>query len=159
MPKRFKKRTPRGEHKVRVLRGAGLTATEGEFISVIGQSGSGKSTMLHVIGLLDSPDVGEVLYEGKRIDDLSESARDLLRNRVFGFIFQFYHLLPELSLLENVMAPQMIRHSMWSYWKHRREIKQQALELLDEVGLSHRIKHRPSELSGANCNEERSLEL
>jgi lipoprotein-releasing system ATP-binding protein len=137
-----------GEHKVRVLRGAGLTATEGEFISVIGQSGSGKSTMLHVIGLLDSPDVGEVLYEGKRIDDLSESARDLLRNRVFGFIFQFYHLLPELSLLENVMAPQMIRHSMWSYWKHRRAIKQQALELLDEVGLSHRIKHRPSELSG-----------
>ena len=137
-----------GEHKVRVLRGAGLTATEGEFISVIGQSGSGKSTMLHVIGLLDSPDVGEVLYEGKRIDNLSESARDLLRNRVFGFIFQFYHLLPELSLLENVMAPQMIRHSMWSYWKHRREIKQQALELLDEVGLSHRIKHRPSELSG-----------
>ncbi len=137
-----------GEHKVRVLRGAGLTATEGEFISVIGQSGSGKSTILHVIGLLDSPDVGEVLYEGKRIDDLSESARDLLRNRVFGFIFQFYHLLPELSLLENVMAPQMIRHSMWSYWKHRRAIKQQALELLDEVGLSHRIKHRPSELSG-----------
>lgn len=137
-----------GEHKVRVLRGAGLTATEGEFISVIGQSGSGKSTILHVIGLLDSPDVGEVLYEGKRIDNLSESARDLLRNRVFGFIFQFYHLLPELSLLENVMAPQMIRHSMWSYWKHRREIKQQALELLDEVGLSHRIKHRPSELSG-----------
>ena len=137
-----------GEHKVRVLRGAGLTATEGEFISVIGQSGSGKSTMLHVIGLLDSPDVGEVLYEGKRIDNLSESARDLLRNRVFGFIFQFYHLLPELSLLENVMAPQMIRHSMWSYWNHRREIKQQALELLDEVGLSHRIKHRPSELSG-----------
>jgi lipoprotein-releasing system ATP-binding protein len=137
-----------GEHKVRVLRGAGLTATEGEFVSVIGQSGSGKSTILHVIGLLDSPDVGEVLYEGKRIDNLSESARDLLRNRVFGFIFQFYHLLPELSLLENVMAPQMIRHSMWSYWNHRREIKQQALELLDEVGLSHRIKHRPSELSG-----------
>jgi lipoprotein-releasing system ATP-binding protein len=137
-----------GEHKVRVLRGAGLTATEGEFISVIGQSGSGKSTMLHVIGLLDSPDVGEVLYEGKRIDNLSESARDLLRNRVFGFIFQFYHLLPELSLLENVMAPQMIRHSIWSYWEHRREIKQQALELLDEVGLSHRIKHRPAELSG-----------
>jgi len=137
-----------GEHKVRVLRGAGLTATEGEFISVIGQSGSGKSTMLHIIGLLDSPDVGEVLYEGKRIDNLSESARDLLRNRVFGFIFQFYHLLPELSLLENVMAPLMIRHSIWSYWKHRREIKQQALELLDEVGLSHRIKHRPSELSG-----------
>lgn len=138
----------KGEHQVRVLRGAGLAATEGEFVSVIGQSGSGKSTMLHVIGLLDSPDVGEVLYEGKRIDNLSESARDLLRNRVFGFIFQFYHLLPELSLLENVMAPQMIRHSIWSYWKQRREIRQQALEILEDVGLGHRVKHRPSELSG-----------
>ncbi len=138
----------KGEHQVRVLRGAGLSATEGEFISVIGQSGSGKSTMLHVLGLLDSPDVGEVLYEGKRIDNLNETARDLLRNRVFGFIFQFYHLLPELSLLENVMAPQMIRHSMWSFFRQRREIRQQALEILEDVGLGHRIKHRPSELSG-----------
>lgn len=146
--KAIQKTYTKGEHKVRVLRGAGLTATEGEFISVIGQSGSGKSTMLHVVGLLDSPDVGEVLYEGKRIDNLNEKARDLLRNRVFGFIFQFYHLLPELSLLENVMAPQMIRHSAWSFWTKRREIKQQALAILDQVGLSHRVKHRPSELSG-----------
>jgi len=137
-----------GPHKVRVLRGAGITATEGEFISIIGQSGSGKSTMLHVLGLLDAPDVGEVLYEGKRIDNLSESARDQLRNRVFGFIFQFYHLLPELSLLENVMAPLMIRYSLLEYWKQRRSIKKQALEILDQVGLSHRVKHRPSELSG-----------
>ena len=137
-----------GQHNVRVLRGAGMSASEGEFISVIGQSGSGKSTMLHVLGLLDSPDVGEVLYDGKRIDNLTETARDLLRNRVFGFIFQFYHLLPELSLLENVMAPLMIRHSLWSYWQQRGQIKHQALEILDEVGLGHRIKHRPSQLSG-----------
>lgn len=137
-----------GHHQVRVLRGASMSATEGDFVSVIGQSGSGKSTMLHVLGLLDSPDVGEVLYEGKRIDNLNETARDLLRNRVFGFIFQFYHLLPELSLLENVMAPLMIRHSLWNYWKHRREIKAQALEILDEVGLGQRIRHRPSQLSG-----------
>ncbi len=137
-----------GSHQVRVLRGAGITATEGEFISVIGQSGSGKSTMLHVLGLLDAPDVGEVLYEGKRIDNLSESARDQLRNRVFGFIFQFYHLLPELSLLENVMAPLMIRYSLLDFWKQRRAIKQQARDILEQVGLSHRVKHRPSELSG-----------
>ena len=137
-----------GQHHVRVLRGAGISANEGEFVSVIGQSGSGKSTMLHVLGLLDSPDVGEVLYEGKRIDNLNETARDLLRNRVFGFIFQFYHLLPELSLIENVMAPLMIRHSLWNYWKQRREIRQQALEILEKVGLGHRIKHRPSQLSG-----------
>ncbi|MCH2202733.1 MAG: ABC transporter ATP-binding protein [Fuerstiella sp.] len=137
-----------GQHEVRVLRGAGISASEGEFISVIGQSGSGKSTMLHVLGLLDAPDVGEVMYEGRRIDNLNETARDLLRNRVFGFIFQFYHLLPELSLLENVMAPLMIRYSMWNYWKQRRSIKQQALEILEQVGLGHRTKHRPSQLSG-----------
>ncbi len=79
----------KGQHKVPVLRGAGLAAQRGEFISVIGQSGSGKSTLLHVMGLLDSPDVGEVLLDGRRIDNLSQSARDQLRNHVFGFVFQF----------------------------------------------------------------------
>jgi len=137
-----------GDHSVRVLRGTSLTAHEGEFISVIGQSGSGKSTMLHVLGLLDDPDVGEVIYEGKRIDNLNEQSRDLLRNRVFGFIFQFYHLMPELSLLENVMAPLMIRYSLWDYWKQRTEIRDQARQILEDVGLGHRVKHRPSELSG-----------
>ena len=138
----------KGQHKVTVLRGAGLTAQKGEFISVVGQSGSGKSTLLHVMGLLDSPDVGEVLLEGKRIDNLNQSARDQLRNHVFGFIFQFYHLLPELSLLENVMAPLMIRHSLFQYWSKRKEIRRQAMEILQQVGLEHRVKHRPSELSG-----------
>ena len=137
-----------GVHSVRVLRGAGISATESEFVSIIGQSGSGKSTLLHVLGLLDAPDVGEVLYEGQRIDNLNEQARDQLRNRVFGFIFQFYHLLPELSLIENVMSPLMIRHSLLSYWKQRRTVRQQAHEILEQVGLGHRLKHRPSELSG-----------
>lgn len=138
----------KGQHKVPVLRGAGLTAQRGEFISVVGQSGSGKSTLLHVMGLLDAPDVGEVLLEGRRIDNLSQSARDQLRNHVFGFIFQFYHLLPELSLLENVMTPLMIRHSLWNYWSRRKQIREQAMDILQQVGLAHRIKHRPSELSG-----------
>lgn len=138
----------KGQHKVPVLRGAGLTAQRGEFISVVGQSGSGKSTLLHVMGLLDSPDVGEVFLKGQRIDNLRESARDQLRNRVFGFIFQFYHLLPELSLLENVMAPLMIRHSLFSYFSKRREVRDQAMDILKQVGLEHRVKHRPSELSG-----------
>ena len=101
----------KGQHRIPVLQGAGLKANRGEFISVIGQSGSGKSTLLHVMGLLDSPDIGEVILDGNRIDNLNQSARDQLRNHVFGFIFQFYHLLPELSLLENVMTPLMIRHS------------------------------------------------
>lgn len=138
----------KGQHKVPVLRGAGLTAHRGEFVSVIGQSGSGKSTLLHVMGLLDSPDIGEVHLDGQRIDNLNAAARDQLRNHVFGFIFQFYHLLPELSLLENVMAPLMIRHSILDFWRKRKETRAAALEILDQVGLSHRVHHRPSELSG-----------
>lgn len=138
----------KGEHKVPVLRGAGLEALRGEFISVVGQSGSGKSTLLQVMGLLDSPDNGEVLLDGNRIDNLSQAARDQLRNRVFGFIFQFYHLLPELTLLENVMIPLMIRHSLFDYFRQRKQIKDKAMDLLKQVGLEHRIKHRPSELSG-----------
>ena len=138
----------KGEHKVPVLRGAGLEAQRGEFISVVGQSGSGKSTLLQVMGLLDSPDNGEVLLDGKRIDNLSQAARDQLRNRVFGFIFQFYHLLPELTLLENVMIPLMIRHSFFDYFRKRKEVRGKAMDLLKQVGLEHRVKHRPSELSG-----------
>lgn len=138
----------KGQHKVPVLRGAGLRANRGDFISVVGQSGSGKSTLLHVMGLLDVPDVGEVLLQGQRIDNLNRQARDQLRNHVFGFIFQFYHLLPELSLLENVMTPLMIRYSMLGYWRNRREIRASAMDILQRVGLEHRIRHRPSELSG-----------
>lgn len=138
----------KGQHKVPVLQGAGLRANRGEFVSVIGQSGSGKSTLLHVMGLLDSPDVGEVLLQGQRIDNLNQQARDQLRNRVFGFIFQFYHLLPELSLLENVMTPLMIRYSMMEYLRKRSEIREAAMDIIQHVGLEHRIKHRPSELSG-----------
>lgn len=138
----------KGEHKIPVLRGVDFQVRRGEFVSIIGQSGSGKSTLLHLLGLLDSPDVGEVHLYGHRIDDLPAQSRDELRNRVFGFIFQFYHLLPELSVLENVLAPVMIRHSMWDYWKHRKAFREQAADLLKKVGLGHRMSHRPSELSG-----------
>jgi lipoprotein-releasing system ATP-binding protein len=138
----------KAEHKIPVLRGVNVEVLRGEFISIVGQSGSGKSTLLHLLGLLDAPDVGEVTLYGQRIDDLPSKARDELRNRVFGFIFQFYHLLPELSVVENVLAPQMIRYSMWEYWKRRRELTEQAKELLDRVGLGHRLTHKPSELSG-----------
>ena len=138
----------KGQHRIPVLRGVDFTARRGEFVSIIGQSGSGKSTLLHLMGLLDAPDTGEVQLDGHRIDDLPAKTRDELRNRVFGFIFQAYHLLPELSLLENVLSPLLIRHSTWSYWKGRREFKNQAREIIDKVGLSHRLKHKPSELSG-----------
>jgi lipoprotein-releasing system ATP-binding protein len=89
-----------------------------------------------------------VQLEGQRIDDLPARTRDELRNRVFGFVFQFYHLLPELSLIENVLCPLMIRHSIWGYWKRRREYHDRAREMIDRVGLGHRLTHKPSELSG-----------
>ncbi len=138
----------KGEHKIPVLYGVNVSIQQGELLSIVGDSGSGKSTLLHLMGLLDTPDVGEIMLNGERIDDLPERTRDQLRNHVFGFIFQFYHLLPELTLLENVMTPLMIRHSMWGYWKERKNIKEQARELIAKVGLDHRWKHRPSELSG-----------
>jgi len=138
----------KGQHKVPVLRGVRFHLAHGEFVSIVGQSGSGKSTLLHLMGLLDTPDVGEIILEGQRIDDLNARARDQLRNHVFGFIFQFYHLLPELSLLENVQSTLMIRNSTWEFWKRRREFRDMAMDIVKRVGLEHRIKHKPSELSG-----------
>ena len=138
----------KGSLQVPVLKGINFTARHGEFVSIVGQSGSGKSTLLHLMGLLDVPDVGEIQLEGQRIDDLNERARDELRNRVFGFIFQFYHLLPELSVLENVLVPLMIRDTIWSYWKNRRTYREQAMEMIEKVGLGHRVTHKPTELSG-----------
>lgn len=138
----------KGDNKIPVLRGVDISVHKGEFLSIVGQSGSGKSTLLHLLGLLDETNVGEVHFEGQRIDDLPVQTRDQLRNRAFGFVFQSYHLLPELNVLENVMAPLMIRHSTWQYIKHRRHLRTIAREMIDKVGLTHRIKHRPTELSG-----------
>jgi lipoprotein-releasing system ATP-binding protein len=134
--------------EVRVLQGLDLEVYPGEFLSVVGASGSGKSTLLHLLGTIDKPDEGEVRLQGKRIDNLPSEGRDRLRNRTFGFIFQFYHLLPELNTLENVLLPQMIAYSVRGWWRERKALKQQAAELLDRVGLGHRLRHRPRELSG-----------
>ncbi len=133
---------------VPVLRGVGLEVIRSEFLSIIGSSGSGKSTLLHLLGTLDAPDQGTIHFEGKRIDNLACAERDRLRNQTFGYIFQFYHLLPELSMLENVMVPGMIETSIFRWWSRRKEIKRRANELIDRVGLAHRLKHKPRELSG-----------
>jgi lipoprotein-releasing system ATP-binding protein len=138
----------KGRNEVPVLRGVELEADRGEMVAVVGASGSGKSTLLHILGLLDAPDSGLVAVDGQRIDDRSEGNRDAMRNELFGFIFQFYHLLPELTALENVMMPHLIRHGLWSYWKERGGIRREARDLLERVGLSHRLHHRPAELSG-----------
>ena len=135
-------------NRIEVLRGLDLDVAEGEFLSVIGNSGSGKSTMLHLLGTLDRPDDGSIHLDGRRIDNLPAHERDQLRNHTFGFIFQFYHLLPELNTLENILAPAMISHSVWSWFKNRRALRKQAMEMLDRVGLSHRLTHKPRELSG-----------
>lgn len=137
-------------HKVvvPVLRGLNLTVAEGEFVSVVGASGSGKSTLLHLLGTLDAPDAGAVFLDGKRIDDIPGRDRDALRNRTFGFIFQFYHLLPELSTLDNVLMPAFVSSSVLGWVRTRREWKRRAAELVERVGLTHRARHKPRELSG-----------
>ena len=145
---RLEKAYRKGRNEVPVLHGVDLHVERGELVAIIGQSGSGKSTLLHLLGLLDTPDAGQVEYEGERIDNLPERRRDDLRNRTFGFIFQFYHLLPELSAVENVMLPHMIRLKAFSYFKQRKAIRARATELLERVGLGHRLNHRPNELSG-----------
>ena len=137
-----------GKVPVPVLHGVDLEVEHGEMVAVVGSSGSGKSTLLHCLGLLDTPDVGEVRLLGQRIDNVSQRRRDSLRNQTFGFIFQFYHLLPELSALENVMLPQMIRHGVFSYFKAKQQIRSEATALLERVGLGHRLHHKPTELSG-----------
>jgi lipoprotein-releasing system ATP-binding protein len=131
-----------------VLKGLSLEVKHGEFVSIVGASGSGKSTLLHLLGTLDVPDQGRIVLEGKRIDNLSTKERDLLRNCTFGYIFQFYHLLPELSALDNVLMPAYIAHSVMGWWKSRSRWRSRAIDLLRRVGLEHRMFHRPRELSG-----------
>jgi len=138
----------KGKIEVPVLRGVDLEVERGEMLAIVGASGSGKSTLLHLLGLLDGPDSGEVHHSGKRIDNQSDRERDRLRNGTFGFIFQFYHLLPELTALENVLMPQLIRHGLWSYSRSRHQVRREGEELLERVGLAPRRTHLPGELSG-----------
>ncbi len=143
-----KKSYRKGTVSIPVLRGVDFAVRPGEFTAIVGQSGSGKSTLLHLLGTLDAPDEGEIHLGGSRIDNLPARQRDQIRNRRFGMIFQFYHLLPELTTLENVLTPLMITQGAWSYFTNRRENRRRAEHLLELVGLSHRLTHRPRELSG-----------
>jgi lipoprotein-releasing system ATP-binding protein len=138
----------KGKVAIPVLRGVDLSVRRGEFLAIIGQSGSGKSTLLHLLGLLDEPAGGEIHLNGRRVDNLPAVQRDHLRNQRIGMIFQFYHLLPELTTLENVLSPRMIEQGVWRYWRQRTRHAEAALALLKLVGLEHRVDHRPRELSG-----------
>lgn len=131
-----------GNQLVEVLRGVNLNIHKGEMLAVVGASGAGKSTLLHIMGTLDRPTKGTILYEGQNLQELSEPALAEFRNRRIGFVFQFHHLLPEFTALENTYLPALIQ----------KQPKAQAIDaaqrLLAEVGLSHRFNHKPGELSG-----------
>ncbi len=131
-----------GDARVEVLSGVDLTVRAGERVAIIGASGSGKTTLLQLLGGLDLPTSGTVSIAGQRIDELSDTARGELRNRALGFVYQFHHLLPEFSALENVAMPLLIRRMS------AEEARAKASDLLKRVGLGARLEHRPSQLSG-----------
>ncbi len=137
-----------GSTEVPVLRGVNVSVHEGEFAAIVGSSGSGKSTLLHLLGTLDKPDRGDIWIGQKNVNTMRRLQRDRLRNREIGLIFQFYHLLPELTALENVMLPHMIGGGLTGYWRNRRNYRRRAEELLERVGLEHRMHHRPGQMSG-----------
>lgn len=137
-----------GDAVIEVLKGVNLTVRQGEFLAVEGRSGSGKSTLLHLMGALDRPDGGSIFYEGDDLAQLSSRALCKLRNRQFGFVFQFYHLLPELNVLENTMLSAMVHYSLFGFRFRKSSLRGRAAEILTELGLEHRLKHRPAHLSG-----------
>ncbi len=141
-----------GDKKLEVLRGIDLVVREGEVVSVMGMSGVGKSTLLHILGLLDTASSGTVTYHlptgPVEASGLSEERRAELRNDHIGFVFQFYHLLPDLNLIENVLLPAMIRRSAASYRRERKDLEQRAHALIDRVGLNGRESQMPNTLSG-----------
>ncbi len=132
----------KGEHRIEVLQGLDLELLAGERVSIIGQSGSGKSTFLHVLGTLDSPSAGKVWFDGRDVFARSGREIDQLRNREVGFIFQFHHLLPDHDALHNVMMPALIAG------EDRHQVADRAEGLLRRVGLGERLTHRPGKLSG-----------
>jgi len=145
---RIFKSYPMGAVRLEVLKGIDLNIGIGEFVAVKGASGSGKSTLLHILGALDKPDKGDVFFEGKRLSAFNGKKINEFRNRKIGFVFQFYHLLDELTVLQNVLLAPMVRFGAIGWLLGSAKAKKNALRLLEELGLSERIEHKPYQLSG-----------
>jgi lipoprotein-releasing system ATP-binding protein len=137
-----------GSTEVPVLKGIDLAVKKGEFVAIVGASGSGKSTLLHILGALDKPDKGNVSFDGQKLSGLRAAQMNRFRNKTVGFVFQFYHLLDELNVQENVYLPVMAGKNVIHWYFCRNWAKKRALELLKELGLSERLKHKPYQLSG-----------
>ena len=137
-----------GHTRLRVLRGIDMDVTAGEFVAIVGTSGCGKSTLLHLLGALDTPDAGRIEFDGIDLATADTQVIERLRNRRIGFVFQFYHLLPELDVLENTLLPATICQSNWQWHADQQQIADRARESLELVGLADRLNHRPNELSG-----------
>ncbi|MFT5152945.1 MAG: lipoprotein-releasing system ATP-binding protein [Planctomycetota bacterium] len=137
-----------GDRQLEVLHGLDLELASGELLCLMGSSGAGKTTLLNILALLDAPTEGQVSIAGQDGWSLSSVERSKLRNKSIGFVFQFYHLLPELNALENVLLPAMIAHSSFAYRRKRKEYESRARGMLVEFGLESRISHKPGQLSG-----------
>ena len=137
-----------GKVKLDVLKGVDIEVQKGQFVAIIGASGCGKSTLLHILGALDLPDKGHVEFENQRLNSFRWSKLDRFRNKTVGFVFQFYHLLDELSVLENVMVPAMASVGTLGWLGIKSKAKAKAMSLLERFGLKDRLRHKPYELSG-----------
>lgn len=137
-----------GDRTLPVLRGIDLSVEPGDVVAIVGPSGAGKSTFLHILGLLDKPTSGSVVYKGRSYSDLGDRERARMRNSTFSFVFQFYHLLPDLTAIENVIMPLMIQSPLFGWPVGRGEARRRGKELLDRMGMGGRLKHVPGALSG-----------
>ena len=136
-----------GKSTIRVLDKVDLDVKKGEILIVLGASGAGKSSLLHILGILDTPTSGHVSFKGENLSIIGQRKLAEKRNRIFGFVFQFYHLMPDFNALENVLMPRLIGRKFFKTVS-KKEYTEKAAELLDRVGLGNRINHRPNELSG-----------
>jgi ABC-type lipoprotein export system ATPase subunit len=132
-----------GASTLEVLKGVDFAVQAGEFVAMVGASGSGKSTFLHILGALDSPDKGDVVFEGRNIARLGRGRLNEYRNRSVGFVFQFYHLLDELDVVENTVLPAMVTCGVFGWPARRGPARQRATELLRRFGLGERLRHKP----------------